>query len=281
MRSLILGLLLALAFPAQAEIYNGTTIQGGGWNLTAPYLKPHREIKMRELWDSATADNLVDYSTIDTAWVTSFVAALPNTMTYEFDLEGTATPNQGREDWWYDGSPATSVILRRNMMQTIRDANPNINIGIYGIPDYKGVRESRKAPGDAAAAQSMAGRMANYKLVTDIVDTLYVTAYWNEGPNDIDKLPEWRAEVDMRIALARLYTGKLPRVYVWHRGFNIVAPDEVAPEIFYEMLSYLSRKCVDIVFWAESGDAEFEDWVKFALERHATAGICIDPDCFE
>jgi hypothetical protein len=265
-------LLSGLAVPtsARAEIYNGAPL------LNAPYLLPHRSVKMRELWPPAP-DPVPDFGVIDEAYVRAFVAALPNDRTYEFDLEGVP---EVRADnlhlWWYDANRSTAITLRQDMMYIISNERPDLDVGIWGIPDHKGVRDVIRQPTTAWRARSLGMRQYDYRGVMAFVDTAYVDAYWSWGPTDFEMMDEWKALVRTKVALAQAFFRKLPAVYVWHRGYDIEAPATVHPDIFAEMLAFLSHHCVDIVFWAEQRDDDFPVWVQQQLFAESSKPPCPD-----
>jgi hypothetical protein len=263
-----------LLTPAWAAVYNGAP------GLTAPYLTSHTSVKMRDLWPASPSEP--DYSVIDQTHVETYVAALPGGVTYEFDLEGSVNDvANNRIQWLYRTNPTTAVSLRATMMGYIRAERPALDIGIYGIPDHGMVRDSLKDPGNVGKAEDMIQSMVEYKPMIDTLDTVYITAYWRWLGDESQYMSEWKTEQRTLIAMSELYYGKKPVAYVWHRGYllELGADDEglLDPAIFYEMLSFFARNCVDMVFWAQQADTEFPDWVKRALERHNEATLCYDP----
>jgi len=238
-----------------------------------PVLLPHREVKMAELWP--TPGEETDYGIIDEAHVRSLVAAFPNDRTYEFDLEG----NRNREDlnlhlWHYDTSPATSVSLRKRMMSIIADERPDLDIGIWSIPNH--VHTVQRDYRNKAKALAMIQREIEYQEVTKYSDTIYISAYWrHRNPADFRKLELWKKEVRLKVVLAETFHGQTPRVYIWHRGYQLVDEgnhrdgDFVDPAIFNEMLRFLDQEGLDIIFWAGLNDDYFPHWVVQALEGYA------------
>ncbi len=221
---------------------------------------------MNELW--ATEPEQTDFGVIDEAHVRSFVAALPNDRTYEFDLEGNpARPDLNLHLWHYDASPETAVALREEIMAIIDDERPDLNIGIWGIPHHVHVvqREYR----NKAKALAMIQREIEYQEVTKYSDTIYVSAYWrHRKPDDFAKLKQWKKEVRLKVILAETFHGQKPRVYIWHRGY-VLRDQFLDPAIFNEMLRFLDQEGLDIIFWAKQRDTEFPDWLVQALESYA------------
>ena len=270
MRCFFVAGLLCFSTPAIAEIFNGAPL------LDAQYLSPHREIKMRELWPPAP-DPVPDFSVIDESWVRTFVAALPNDRTYEFDLEGSSeVRSDNLHVWNYDIDRSAAITLRQNMMYIINNERPDLNIGVWGIPDNNSVREAIKDPTSFWRASNLGVRQVDYRGVMAFTDTAYVDAYWSWGPNEFDKLDEWKALVRMKIALSQVFFKQLPVVYVTHRGTKIDAPATVHPSIFTEMLDFVLHQCVDMVFWASQFDNDIPTWVQWELWRRANQPEC-DP----
>jgi hypothetical protein len=256
----LLLVMLSAAGAAQAfDIYNGAP------GLDLPVLKKHRSVKMRALWPAEPAEP--DFGVIDADHVESFVAQLPPDRTYEFDLEGNpARADLGLDLWHYEASPATAVALREEMMGIIRAARPDLNIGIWSIPDH--VHQLQNNPSDRALALAIVQREVQYRRVTRFSDTIYIHAYWRAAePDDFDALTQWKKEVRLKVNLAESFHGQTPRVYIWHRGFKLL-DNTLSPELFEAMLRFLRDEGLDAVFWAQQSDRYFPDWLKALLAEY-------------
>jgi hypothetical protein len=250
----------------KVRIYNGAP------NFELKKLKPHRSVKMRELWPGDTVN--VDYGVIDGDHVQSFVASLPNDRTYEFDCEGNAArPDLNLHLWDYQTHPEDAVRLREEMSYHIWMGQSGLDRGFWSIPSGEWLRISAKNPSDQYAALAAMQTQLDYQQLASWQTTLYQTAYWRYGAHDFDKIPEWKTEVRTKIGLTETYCGKTPRMYIWHRGYkfgtNDANPDFLDSDIFNQMVGFISDQGVEMVFWSEQADTEFPPWVERTLSRHA------------
>jgi hypothetical protein len=256
---MVLAALLAGGNSQAFDIYNGAP------GLDMPALKKHRSVKMRELWPADPGEP--DFGQIKVAHVQAFVAELPDDRTYEFDLEG----NPDRADlnldrWHYETSPASAVALREEMMSVIRAARPDLDIGIWSIPDH--VHQLQRDPDDRALASAIIQREVDYQRVTRFSDTIYIHAYWRAAaPDDLDALAQWKKEIRLKVNLAESFHGRQPRVYIWHRGFRVLN-NTLSPELFEAMLIFLRDEGLDAVFWAQQSDRYFPDWLIALLAEY-------------
>ena len=259
----MLSALLAPGLAQAFDIYNGAP------GLDMPALEKHRSVKMRALWPTDPAEP--DFGQIDVGHVQNFVAALPADRTYEFDLEGNpARADLGLDLWHYETSPATAVALREEMMGVIRAARPDLDIGIWSIPDH--VHQLQRDPSDRALALAIVQREIQYQRVTRFRDTIYIHAYWRAAETDnLDALTQWKKEVRLKVNLAESFHGQMPRVYIWHRGFKVL-DNTLSPELFEAMLGFLRDEGLDVVFWAQQSDRYFPDWLKALLAEYDSAG---------
>lgn len=254
----------------RVNIYNGTSDQLGGHRLALEGLPLHREVKMDELWP---VNPVTDYSVIDETHVRSFVSGLSTSQTYEFDLEsdGTITSNN-LDDWHYDSEPVSAVSLRETMMGIITSERPDLDIGIWSIPD-EATRKCVANPTDRAWAATVADRLIDYRGVIALCDTVYISAYWNwADETDTTKLEEWRAEVTMKVGLSMAYYGERPKVYLWHRGYLLDSSTEVTPEIFEAMLEHCADLGVDVIFWSSKTETSFSTGITDLLTKWNTYG---------
>ncbi len=256
---IVLLALLAGGNTHAIDIYNGAP------GLDLPALKKHRSVKMRALWPADPPEP--DFGQIDVGHVEAFVAALPDDRTYEFDLEG----NPDRADlnlhlWHYETSPATAVALREEMMSIVRAARPDLDIGIWSIPDH--VHQLQRDPDNKALALEIVQRELEYQRVTRFSDTIYIHAYWRPAaPDDLAALVQWKKEIRLKVNLAQSFHGQTPRVYIWHRGFR-TRNNTLSPELFEAMLEFLRDEGLDVVFWAGQSDRYFPDWLRALLGEY-------------
>jgi hypothetical protein len=250
--------LTAVTFSALASPATAARIFNGAKNLDMPELLPHRSVNMRALWPGDGEQ--VDFGEIDEAHVRQFVASLPNDRTYEFDLEG----NPAREDlnlhlWYYETRPDTSVALRERMMSIVANERPDLDAGIWSIPDNTHVLQ--RQPGNRALALAIVQREIAYQAVTRYSDTIYISGYWRyRNPADLSQLDQWKKEIRLKVNLAETFHGQRPRVYIWHRGY-LLRDKTLSPELFRAMLEFLRQEELDAIFWAQQSDRYFPDWL--------------------
>ena len=246
-----------------------TTIYNGAPGLQLEGLKLHREVKMSELWGAGS--QTTDYGLLDHAHIRQFVEKLPNDRTYEFDLEGDPTRSDiNRHLWDFRSNPKTAIDLRMEFLWLVNTTRSDLDIGLWDSVDHPTVREAMKNPLDRDKARQLGEAQAAFSSLSKWQDSTYISMYWRFGPGEPteEQVKEWLQELDLKVALAQVFHWRVPKVYLWHRGYNMADDQMLDPDLFDMMVSVVAGAKLPIVFWAKQADRDFPKSVQRTLIRY-------------
>ena len=211
-------------------IYNATHGSITLANMPTARMEPFNDI---------SGDQVLDFSLDIPALRPDFkqiLLSLPDQKT-ALDIEPSSSP-------WLDyrKNPDTAVSIRQTIADFVVKHRPSLDFGFYVLPETG--RRIVKDPAEFAASEIE--REVSYMPVADKMSSLFISGYWKAKSDDMSYFPEWRAQMDIQVAMSTAIHGELPHVFVWHNARNWGA---VNYSIITAILKYCRVRDLPVVIW--------------------------------
>ena len=232
-------------------IYNATHGDITLANMPTARMRPFNDVG---------GDQVLDFSLDIPALRPDFkqiLLSLPDEKT-AFDIEPSSSPYLD-----YRKNPDTAVSIRQGITDFVLEHRPGLDFGFYTLPGA--ARRTVKDPAENAVSEIE--REVSYMPVGAGMPSLFIPGYWKAKANEESYFPEWRAQLDMQVAMSTAIHGKLPHVFVWH---NAKGWGSVSYSIMMRILKYCRVRDLPVVIWSRRNNPyPIPWWILLAYWQHS------------